>query len=75
MSYYYPLNLRSFALTGGWKPPPNQVFSAALGLAITAWIAIRFTLEVPRTGDFLGAFGAFRHALLSANHLIMSVRH
>jgi hypothetical protein len=42
-----------FTAFGGWKPPWNESVSVALGLAITACVALRLALEAPRTGAIL----------------------
>jgi hypothetical protein len=64
----YPLRARGLSFTGDSQPPSNQKFSAALGLAITACVAIRMAMEVPRSGDVASAFIAGRHVLIAAVH-------
>lgn len=65
----YSLNARIFAFTGDWKPPSNLI-SAAIGLAISACIAIRFAMDVPRSGDFTSLFTAGSVAAAAATHFV-----
>jgi hypothetical protein len=59
---------------GGWRPPSDETLAAALGLAITASVAIRLALEVPRNGDIMGAFNACRHVQTAATLFISHFR-
>jgi hypothetical protein len=66
----WPERARFLGITGDLRPPNNPAFAAALGLALSACIAIRTAMEIPRSGDFMGAVGAGRHAILTALHLV-----
>jgi hypothetical protein len=59
---------------GGWKPPWNETISAALGLAITACIALRLALEAPRTGAILERLLSSRSVQTAAAILISHFR-
>jgi hypothetical protein len=59
---------------GGWKPPSNRVISAAVGLFISACIAMRLAVECPKSGDIGSVITATRHALLAATFLIGTLR-
>ena len=58
-----------FAFTGDWKPPSN-LLSAAIGLAISACIAIRLAIDTQRTGDFSSLFTAGSVTVAAANHFV-----
>jgi hypothetical protein len=55
---------------GGSKPPSNGTLSAALGLGLSACVAIRLAIEVPRNGNMTGVLIAGRHVVTAATLLI-----
>jgi hypothetical protein len=55
---------------GGWKPPSNGTLSAALGLGLSACVAIRLAMEVPRNGDVMSVLSAGRHVVTAASLFI-----
>jgi hypothetical protein len=68
---YFVGGLTSF---GGWKPPSNETVSAALGLAITACVALRLALEAPRNGNILGGLISSGNVQTAAAILISHFR-
>jgi hypothetical protein len=51
---------------GSFRPPSNQVFSVALGLAISACVAMRMVIDAPKSGNLSGALTAAKDLLAAA---------
>jgi hypothetical protein len=51
---------------GSFRPPSNQVFSAAFGLAICACIAMQMVIDAPRSGNLGGALIAAKDVVAAA---------
>jgi len=64
----WPATAGVFGITADFQPPPNSALAAALGFAISASVAIRTAMEIPKSGDIMSALGAGRHAIVAALH-------